>query len=210
MRHGVMLAVLLLGLTTASGAEDGQGFQWTRDTFDFVATGDAKQGKALAKQYRCRKCHNRDGISDDPEVPSIAGQRATYLYKQMHDFKGKVRDNREMYKAMRRVSEEDMVHLAAWFSSLDRAEMVGGTPMLVMKECDSCHDNEIVEEDNTIEVAPIIRGQVRDYLEASMQQFRDVERDNDLFQRMQSVTHKLEPQEITRLARFYGAAEPVE
>jgi cytochrome c553 len=208
MRHSMILGILLLGLHPVGSAEDGQPFEWTRASFDFVATGDAKQGEALADQYRCAKCHNDNGISDDPEIPSIAGQRATYFYKQLQDFKGGVRDNRDMYKATRKLSDDDMAHLATWFSTLDRADMVGGAPMLVMKECDSCHDNEIIEEDNTIEVAPIIRGQVRAYLETSMQQFRDVSRANDLFKRMQSVTHKLEQEEIVRLARFYGAADP--
>jgi cytochrome c553 len=208
MRHGLILGFLLLGLHPVGSAEDGQPFQWTRAAFDFVATGDVNQGEALADKYRCAKCHNDNGISDDPEIPSIAGQRATYFYKQLHDFKDKIRDNRDMYKATRKLSDDDMAHLAAWFSSLEAAAMAGGAPMLVMKECDSCHDNEIIEEDNTIEVAPIIRGQVRAYLETSMQQFRDVARSNDLFKRMQSVTHKLEPGEIVSLARFYGAAEP--
>lgn len=208
MRHGMILGILLLALHPVGSAEEGKPFEWTRATFDFVGSGDAGQGEALADKLRCAKCHNDNGVSDDPEIPSIAGQRATYLYKQLRNFKDQVRENRDMYKATRKLSDEDMVHLAAWYSTLDRAEMRGGAPMLVMKECDSCHDNEIIEEDNTIEVAPIIRGQVRAYLEASMQQFRDVARDNDLFKRMQSVTHKLEPEEIARLARYYGAAAP--
>jgi len=208
MRHALILAALLVGLTQAATAGEAEPFTWTKDKFDYVATGDPDMGMKLAKKFRCKKCHNSDGISDDEEVPSIAGQRRTYMYKQMMDFKNKVRDNRDMYKAMRKLSSDDMVHVAAWYESLEAAPQVGGQKMLVMKVCDSCHDKDIVEEDNKIEVAPILRGQMRLYLEASMQQFKEADRSNDLFERMQSVSHKLTDDEIKRLSRYYGAADP--
>jgi cytochrome c553 len=209
MRHALTLAVLLLGSTQATLAQDPERFTWTKEKFDFVASGDAAEGKQVAKQYRCKKCHNSDGISDDPEVPSIAGQRPTYLYKQMQDYKSGARDNREMYKVMRRLSDDEMADVAAYYTTLEPAPMVGGQKLLVMKICDSCHDKDIVKEENKIEVAPILRGQVHAYLEASMQQFKVFERSNDLFERMQSVTHKLTEDEIRHLARYYGA-EPLE
>jgi cytochrome c553 len=191
MRHALILAALLVGLTQAAAAGDAERLTWTKDKFDYVATGDPEMGEKLAKQFRCKKCHNDDGISDDEEIPSIAGQRRTY-----------------MYKAMRKLSSDDMVHVAAWYESLEAAPQAGGQKMLVMKVCDSCHDKDIVEEDNKIEVAPILRGQMRQYLEASMQQFKDADRSNDLFERMQSVSHKLSGDEITRLSRYYGAVAP--
>ena len=86
--------------------------------------------------------------------------------------------------------------------------MVGGDAPLVVKVCDSCHNEEIVEEDNNIEVAPILKGQNRQYLENTMQAFKQRERANDLFVRMQSVTHKLTDQEIKQLARYYGTTDP--
>jgi cytochrome c553 len=207
MRYALALAVLMAGITQSAIAEESARFEWTKDKFDLVASGDVEQGKALAKKYRCQKCHNEDGVSDDIEVPSIAGQRATYMYKQLHDFKNQVRDNRDMYKASRRLSDEDMVHISTWYASLERPAAVGGGPMLVMKVCDSCHDKDIVEKDNHIEVAPILTGQVRQYLENTMLQFKQADRSNDLFERMQSVSHKLTDDEIRRLSRHYGAAD---
>jgi cytochrome c553 len=100
-----------------------------------------------------------------------------------------------------------MVHVSAWFASLERPPKVGGERMLVMKVCDSCHDKDIVEEDNHVEVAPILTGQIRPYLENTMLQFKQADRSNDLFERMQSVSHKLTDDEISRLSRYYGAAD---
>ena len=207
MRYALSLAILFAGLSQAATAEEPTRLQWTKEQFDLVASGDAAEGEKLAKRFRCKKCHNEDGVSDDEEVPSIAGQRATYLYKQLHDFQKKIRENKDMYKAVRKLSEQDMVHVSAWFASLERPPKVGGERMLVMKVCDSCHDKDIVEEDNHVEVAPILTGQIRPYLENTMLQFKQADRSNDLFERMQSVSHKLTDDEISRLSRYYGAAD---
>ena len=48
----------------------------------------------LLKQ--CKKCHYETGVSDDPEIPHLAGQRASYLYKQLQDFKADRRDGGRM------------------------------------------------------------------------------------------------------------------
>jgi cytochrome c553 len=206
MRHAFVMAIaaMFAGHVAASETEP---FQWTQETFDFVATGDVDEGKTLAKTYRCHKCHNRDGISDDEEIPTIAGQRATYMYKQMSDYKNGFRENRDMKKAMRKLSPQDMVHVGAWFESLERPQMVGNDQMLVIKVCDSCHQKEQVEEDGRIEVAPVLEGQIRQYLEDTMMAFKQADRNNDLFKRMQSVSHKLSDDEIKRLSRYYGAED---
>ena len=207
MRYALTLTVLLVGLAQIAAAEEPKPFEWTTEKFDLVASGKSDEGKKLAKKFKCAKCHNKDGISDDIDIPSIAGQRATYMFKQMVDYKNRVRESKDMFKAMRKLSEEHMVHIATWYASLERPPQVGGERLLVVKVCDSCHEKDVVEEDNRIEVAPILSGQVRQYLEASMQAFKQDERSNDLFNRMQSVTHKLNDREIRQLARYYATTD---
>lgn len=205
MRHALTLAILLTGLTQAATAADKAPFEWNKERFDLVAAGDAEQGKQLAKKFKCERCHNADGISDDEETPSIAGQRATYMYKQMYDFKNGFRENREMKKATRKMSDDQMAHVSVWYAGLERPPMAGGEAPLQVKICDSCHDKDIVEQDDHIEVAPVLNGQVRQYLEASMMAFKDADRSNDLFERMQSVSHSLTDDEIKRLTTYYAA-----
>ena len=208
MRHALTLAALLTALAQSSTAGDAPGFEWTQEKFDLVAAADSADGEAVAEKYRCRKCHNDTGVSDDEDVPTIAGQRPTYIYKQLTDFKNEVRSDKDMQKVAKKLSEQDMVNIAAWYSQQQRPAMVGGDAPLVVKICDSCHEKDIVEKDDRIEVAPVITGQVRKYLRKSMQAFKQADRSNDLFSRMQSVSHKLNSEEITRLARYYGALEP--
>ncbi len=206
MRHALTFVATIL-FASAVSAADAQPFEWTEGQFDFVATGDVTEGKKLAKKYRCRKCHNDDGISDDEEIPSIAGQRATYMYKQLLDYKNGNRISKDMKKVTRKLSPEDMVHISAWYSSLDRPAKIGNDQMLVIKVCDSCHEKDVVEKDGRIEVAPVLDGQIRQYLENTMLAFKQADRSNDLYLRMQSVSHKLTDDEITRLSRYYGAAD---
>jgi cytochrome c553 len=99
------------------------------------------------------------------------------------------------------------VHIATWFSTLERPAQVGNEQMLVIKICDSCHQKEVVEKDGRIEVAPVLDGQIRQYLEDTMMAFKQADRSNDLFMRMQSVSHKLTDDEIRRLSRYYGAED---
>lgn len=207
MRYALIPAILIAGLTTSAQATDPAPFEWTKEKFDYVSNGDAAEGKKLAKKFRCKKCHNDDGVSDDPEVPSIAGQRATYMYKQLMDFKNEVREDEDMLKSARKLDEQQMIHISAFYQSLERPAMIGGQSMLQIKVCDSCHEKDIVEEDNKIEVAPILAGQVRQYLEETMMQFKESGRANDLFVRMQSVSHKLTEDDIRRLAKHYAGPE---
>lgn len=207
MRHSLTLAILLAGLTQAAIAADAVPFKWTKERFDLVAAGDSKAGEELAAKYRCAKCHNDTGVSDDEDVPSIAGQRATYMYKQLTDFEQGLREDEDMIKVAKKLSEKEMVDISTWFHEQERPPMVGGEALLVVKICDSCHNEEIVEKDDHIEVAPVLKGQMRQYLEKSMLAFKQADRSNDLFDRMQSVSHKLTVREIKMLARYYGAAD---
>jgi cytochrome c553 len=206
MRQALVTALMAAGLASPALAETPPPFAWTQERFDLVAAADSTAGKELAEKYRCAKCHNDTGVSDDPEIPTIAGQRATYMYKQLVDYKTEVRENRDMYKVARKLSDEEMIDISAWYEQQERPPKIGKDAPLVAKVCDSCHDKAKVEEDGYVEVAPILAGQIRPYLLATMLDFKQADRSNDLFDRMQSVTHKLTDNEIAVLAHYYGAA----
>ena len=59
-----------------------------------LAAGDAAAGKA--KSATCAGCHAADGNSMNPEWPSLAGQHAGYLVKQLKNFKDGDRQNAMM------------------------------------------------------------------------------------------------------------------
>ena len=59
-----------------------------------VAVGDATAGKG--KSATCAGCHGADGNSVNPEWPSLAGQHAKYIEKQLREFKAGERANATM------------------------------------------------------------------------------------------------------------------
>ena len=80
------------------------------------AAGDAAAGKA--KSATCAGCHGVDGNSANPEWPKLSGQHASYLEKQLHDFKaGTERNNAMMAPMVAPLSEQDMADLGAYFAA---------------------------------------------------------------------------------------------
>ena len=81
-----------------------------------VSADNIENGRILARQ--CSVCHGRQGVSNDPEVPIIAGQHAFYLEKSLKDYRGGARQDRRMTLISEALSDEDIGDLAAWFSSM--------------------------------------------------------------------------------------------
>jgi cytochrome c553 len=66
----------------------------------------------------CAPCHGADGIGRDAEIPNLAGQNQAYLYNQLKAFHDGRRAHKEMLYMSRKMTDEDMRALAAYFSSL--------------------------------------------------------------------------------------------
>ena len=80
------------------------------------AAGDAAAGKS--KSVVCAACHGADGNSSNPMWPSLAGQHAPYMVKQLKDFKSGARKDPVMAPMAKPLSDQDMENLAAYFASL--------------------------------------------------------------------------------------------
>lgn len=81
-----------------------------------VAAGNPAVGKF--KAISCQVCHGKDGRSTNPLYPKLAGQHATYIEKQMHDFKTKKRIDPVMNEMAPSMSDEDISDVAAYFQSI--------------------------------------------------------------------------------------------
>lgn len=85
--------------------------------------GNAEAGKG--KSAVCAACHLADGNSPTPApgapetliYPKIAGQHESYLYKQLSAFKSGKRQNATMAGMVAALNEQDMLDLAAYYSS---------------------------------------------------------------------------------------------
>ena len=78
--------------------------------------GDAAAGKTKAKL--CRTCHGIDGIARIPIAPHIAGESEVYLETQLKAFRSGKRTHEIMSVIAAKLTDEDIVDLAAWYSSI--------------------------------------------------------------------------------------------
>ena len=78
--------------------------------------GDTVLGKKAAA--RCAGCHGVTGVSAAPNYPNLAGQKEAYLIKVIKDYRSGERNDRTMKSMVSPLTEEDIEHLAAYYSSL--------------------------------------------------------------------------------------------
>jgi cytochrome c553 len=92
----------------------------------YVPTGSIAKGEALAKTggqgltTPCVTCHGADLRGVDP-IPGIAGRSPSYLVRQMYDFQQHARQGSAaalMAPVVAKLSQDDMIELAAYVSSL--------------------------------------------------------------------------------------------
>ena len=77
-------------------------------------------GRARATAV-CAACHGANGISVTDVIPNLAGQKAAYLQAQLAALKSGTRKNAVMGAIAAQLGAEDIVNVAAYFSSLPGA-----------------------------------------------------------------------------------------
>jgi cytochrome c553 len=86
----------------------------------FASAADVTEGRKVA-QASCANCHGIDGLSTGRGVPHIAGQRPGYLYAEMRVYQQGGRPDKAMGEAVKFLSDDALVKVAAYYASLDPA-----------------------------------------------------------------------------------------
>lgn len=79
---------------------------------------EVAEGKRVA-EASCAQCHGMNGIGTTRGVPHIAGQRAPYLHLELRAYKNGQRPDKGMQHAVKFLSEDALVNVAAYYASLD-------------------------------------------------------------------------------------------
>lgn len=77
--------------------------------------GDAAAGEGLAK--KCAACHGADG-KGKKDNPAIAGLAEAAFVQAMNDYKSGAKENKAMARATKKLSDDDIANLAAYYGSL--------------------------------------------------------------------------------------------
>lgn len=210
-----------IGLTPAvSGPADNGGHApsqvaWTPATLADLAGGQVPAGAKLAEDV-CQACHLANGMSANPDTPSMTGQSARAIYKQLHDFKSGARVSAVMGPIVAELSQQQILDAAAFYGQLPRrnsdihvgadnpavtALAVKGDAARALPSCDSCHS---IRAGGPLET-PMLVGQYSSYMSAQIRAFAEGGRANDLYGRMRAIAAKLTPEEIDGLAHYYNA-----
>ncbi len=179
----------------------------------FAATAaDIEAGKA--KSAVCAACHGVDGNSSNPIWPSLAGQHASYTYKQLMDFKDGRRVNASMTGMVALLTEEDMKNLAAFYESkiprgvafdsatIARGESIyrGGITETRVAACMGCHSPS--GKGNGPAAWPSLAGQHPQYIIAQLQYFKEGLRANDPGKMMRNVVVRMSDAEMEAVANY--------
>jgi cytochrome c553 len=178
----------------------------------FGAPDTRSVGRGATLAMQCAICHgsNRQGQVD---TPNLEGQPAAAIYKQLRDFKVAARANAIMSPFAVKLSEQDMLDLAAYYSYLPRQPgihpdpavdaphvVARGAPMRNIPTCSSCHDQ------NSIKLGtPWLDGQSAVYIKAQLQAFASGTRRNDISQQMRNIARQMTSDETNEAARYYAA-----
>lgn len=177
-----------------------------------LAEGDAAAGQAISAA--CIACHGADGKAIQPAYPNLAGQHASYLAKQLKEYRDGDRVNALMSGQAANLSDQNILDLAAYFSQMDKIEGVasednltlgmniyrGGITSAGVAACAACHGP--AGQGNPGAVWPIISGQNAQYSADQLRYFRSGERANDPNAMMRGVAKRMTDEEIDAVANY--------
>lgn len=191
--------------------------------FAETTSGDAAKGKEIATGV-CAGCHNVDGNSVIPANPSLAGQHAEYITKQLADFKSidgapARRDNPVMASMVAALSFEDMKNLGAYYAQqtakpnqmnqddqeallkLGKIIYHGGNIEHQVPACASCHSPN---GSGLPPHYPKLAGQHADYTYSQLKAFYSGQRAND-DKVMQMVTNRMSDRDGQAVAAYISS-----
>ena len=165
---------------------------------------DIEAGKA--KSAVCAACHGADGNSANAAWPSLAGQHASYIYKQLQDYKEGRRVNASMTGMVALLNDEDMKNVAAYYESQ--------TPKSVGFDAELVDTGEKIYRGGITETGtascigngpagwPSLAGQHPEYIVAQLQAFKQGARANDTGRMMRNVAVRMSEMEMKSVAAY--------
>ncbi|MFH1604610.1 MAG: c-type cytochrome [Pseudomonadota bacterium] len=177
-----------------------------------ATTQDIAEGKRVA-EASCAGCHGLNGIAkakDKDNTPHIAGQRPGYLYMELRAYQSGGRRNGPMNNAVKFLSDDALVKVAAYYTNLDPAQPVSGTssktapaksdPVSIGRAaaagCAGCHGESGI---SSVAGMPNLVGLDPKFFVASVKAYKSGERKHDM---MKTLVSALTDAELDSLALF--------
>jgi len=169
------------------------------------AAGDAEKGKLLAQT--CMGCHGAPGIRNaypGYRVPKLGGQHDFYIVSALKTYAAKKRSHPTMRAQASGFTEQEMEHIAAYFSSLgdptsSSDDISDNNPA---QQCAACHNKDGVSpaDPSATQGAPILAGQYPEYLVRALRDYKSGARENAI---MNPMASGLSEEQMRQIADFY-------
>lgn len=178
---------------------------------------DIEAGKT--KSAVCAACHGVDGNSANAAWPSLAGQHASYIYKQLKDFKEGRRVNASMTAMVALLNDTDMKNVAAYYEGqrpksvafdgelISAGENIyrGGITETSVAACMGCHSPG--GTGNGPAGWPSLKGQHPEYIVTQLKAFKEGIRTNDVGKMMRNVSVRMSDQEMKSVAAYIAGIQ---
>ena len=162
----------------------------------------------------CATCHGLDGKSSNNEWPNLNAQHATYLLKQLRDFKqGTTRQSNLMTALLASLSDEDLLILSQYYSEQPQSAPSKKTrnkrgeqlyrfvdSKLHIPACGACHGPQGFG--NAQAGFPKISGQNKAYTIQQLINFKTHKRFNDLNAIMQTISTRFTQEDLDAIAEY--------
>jgi len=154
----------------------------------------------------CAACHGANGVSEEPTLPSLAGQQARYIVIALYQFRAGNRKSEQMGPVTAELSDDDLGDLAAYYASLtpwsphhqsDPEKAAAAQRLAAQDHCVQCHGPAFAGQEHI----PRIAGQSVGYLRTQLQGFKASTR-GDIDGLMTSAAQELSDADIDRLADY--------
>lgn len=187
---------------------------WSASGLAQGAAGSFVAGQS--KSAVCAACHGIDGNSITAEWPSLAGQHAAYVIRQLRAFQSGEREDVLMSSFAASLTEEDMRDLAAYYEAqviipggadptlvaLGERIYRSGLPDRGVAACIACHGP--TGKGNPLAAYPFIQGQHATYTVNTLRAYAAGTRrsDTSVNQMMRTVAARLQDDELQAVASY--------
>lgn len=176
-----------------------------------MAAGSVSKGKALSG--RCVACHGVRGASTNPDWPSLAGQNAGYIVKQLADYKSGARKNPLMSAQAAGLTKSQMANLGAYYATQKHPRSIaknaklaklgeklyrGGNSKTGIAACMACHGPSGL---GIPPHYPAVAGQHAKYNAAQLRAFKRGTRKNDN-KVMSQIAFRMSLEEIRAVSAY--------
>jgi cytochrome c553 len=179
----------------------------------FATPQDIAEGMRVA-QASCAGCHGLTGIATAKGTPHIAGQRPGYLYAELRVYQTGRRGDTLMNNVVKFLSDDALVKVAAYYSSLEPAPPAAGSAKTASKPdplsagkaaaagCSGCHGDTGIS--NTPGM-PSLVGFDPKYLAGAIGAYKSGQRKHGM---MKTLVSALSDAEMNNIALFYALQKP--